>query len=145
MNQCEDLTALISGYLDGELTQSDRQRVEIHLESCDDCRRTYEETRELREQVGKLPAVEMSPQEWDRIMNNVTVRTTRGAGWLLYVGGLVVLIGYGVYAFAVDDSIDAVVKTSIAALVLGMVLLLLSVLRQRMIASKTDRYRDVQI
>ena len=32
--------ALISGYLDGELTQGDAQRVRVHLEDCAVCQRT---------------------------------------------------------------------------------------------------------
>ena len=41
--------ALLTGYLDGALTQADDQRVRIHLEECADCRRLSDELRELRE------------------------------------------------------------------------------------------------
>lgn len=39
--------SLISGYLDGELTQADRQRVSLHLEDCDRCRRTAADIEQL--------------------------------------------------------------------------------------------------
>jgi len=35
MNLCDRTQELISGYIDHELNQQDRQRVRVHLESCD--------------------------------------------------------------------------------------------------------------
>ncbi len=144
-NSCDAYDELLSGYLDGELTQGDRQRVELHVASCASCQKMYEEMTRLREGVGNLSFGEMSTEEWSKIMNGVTVRTSRVFGWLLYVGGLVLLIGYGSYEFAVDDELPAMVKTGVAAALLGLVLLLASVFRQRVIASKQDKYEDVQI
>ena len=36
-HDCQETEPLISGYLDGELTQSDRQRVDLILEDCEQC------------------------------------------------------------------------------------------------------------
>jgi anti-sigma factor RsiW len=145
MNHCDALESLLSGYLDGELTQEDRQRVELHIESCSRCRHAYEKMSELRDGIGKLSFDEMSTEEWDRMMNDVGVRASRGFGWLFYIAGLIVLMGYAAFEFMRDDTVDAIVKTSVAAIVLGLLLLLMSVLRQRLIAAKSDKYRDVQI
>jgi len=78
-------------------------------------------------------------------MNDLPVRTSRGAGWLLYVAGFLIVCGYGLYEFMADDSVDALIKTGIGALVVGSLLLFVSVLRERLIARKTDKYRDVEI
>lgn len=78
-------------------------------------------------------------------MNDLAVRTSRGTGWLLYVLGLVLLVAYGAYEFAIDQTVPALVKTGVAGIVIGLGLLFISVARQRWIASKTDRYRDVEI
>jgi hypothetical protein len=145
MTDCKKIADMISGYLDGELTQGDRQYVEIHLEGCPQCRRTHDEMARLREAVGNLSFPEMSPEAWSHMMNDLTVRTSRRAGWLLYVAGLVLLVGYAAYQFSIDDEIPALIKTSIAGIIVGLVLLFVSVVRQRMIASKSDRYKDVEI
>jgi predicted anti-sigma-YlaC factor YlaD len=136
---------MISGYLDGELTQGDRQQVEVHLDSCGECRRTFDDMAKLQNAVGKLSFGDLPPDEWSRIMNDLTVRSSRGLGWLLYVAGIVVVLGYTGYAFAVDDEIPALIKSGLAALVVGTLLLFVSVLRQRMVARKTDKYKDVEI
>ena len=145
MVECQHIAELISGYVDCELTQQDRQRVELHLESCAKCRESYEQISQLRQKVGRLTYGELSNEEWSRIMNDLTVRTSRGTGWVLYVVGLLIVVSYGAYAFAVDDDVPALVKTGIAGIVVGAILLLISVLRQRLIARKSDRYKDVQI
>jgi predicted anti-sigma-YlaC factor YlaD len=145
MTDCKKIADMISGYLDGELTQGDRQLVEVHLEQCKQCRNAYDEMARLSEAVGKLSFGEMPPEAWSKMMNDLTVRTSRGAGWLLYVAGLVLVLGYAAYQFSIDDEIPALIKTGVAGIVVGLSLLLVSVIRQRVIASKTDRYKDVEI
>ena len=145
MMDCQQINEMISGYLDGELSQGDRQRVELHVESCPRCRTTYEELAELRQAVGQLSFGEMSSAEWSKMMNDLTVRTSRRLGWLLHILGAVIVLVYAAYEFAVDDTVPALIKAGVAGLVVGLVLLFISVLRQRMLARQTDRYKDVQI
>ena len=145
IHSCDDYQELLSGYLDGELMQGDRQRVELHVASCAACHKTFEEMTRLRDDIGKLSFGEMSPEEWSTIMNGVTVRTSRWFGWLMYVGGAMLLIGYGAYEFAIDEEVPAMVKTGCAAVVIGLGLLFFSVVRQRIITARHDKYKDVQI
>jgi predicted anti-sigma-YlaC factor YlaD len=145
MLECRQIDEMLSGYLDGELTQGDRQRVELHVETCAKCRKAYDELAELRGAIGEMSFGKMSSEEWSKIMNDLPVRTSRGAGWLLYVAGLVIVCGYGFYEFARDDTVPALIKTGIGGLVVGTLLLFLSVLRERLITRKTDKYKDVEI
>jgi len=145
MLDCQQIDEMLSGYLDGELTQGDRQRVELHLESCSKCNELYKELAELRQAVGEMSFGEMSRKEWSEIMNDLPVRTSRGAGWLLYVAGFLIVCGYGFYEFMGDDTVPALIKTGIGALVIGSLLLFASVLRERLIVRKTDKYKDVEI
>ena len=77
-------------------------------------------------------------------MADTTVGITRGLGWLLLVGGVLVLGGVAIYALAIDDGAPLHIKLGVGALYGGLALLLLSVLRQQLIARKTDKYKDVQ-
>lgn len=78
-------------------------------------------------------------------MDNTTVRTLRGIGWLLIVGGVLAAMGIGVYQFIVDPSASLVEKLIVGAIYGGFVVLFFSVLRQRLIERKTDKYKDVEI
>lgn len=78
-------------------------------------------------------------------MEDSTNKVSRGIGWLLFIAGLMVVGGFFLYEFIVDGAIPAWLKLAIAAIYGGLFVLLLSVLRQRMMESKTDKYKDVEI
>ena len=65
-------------------------------------------------------------------------------GWLLLGAGVLLLYGYGIYDFMTDSSEPIWVRLALGGIGLGLVILFLHVLRQRLIARKTDRYRDIQ-
>jgi len=78
-------------------------------------------------------------------MNDSLAKASRGGGWLFYLVGLVVVIGYGAWEFAVDDEVPTLIKLGTAAAILGILLLIVSVLRERLIERKSDKYEDVEI
>ncbi len=78
-------------------------------------------------------------------MNDATVRTSRGAGWLLFIAGALLLAGVAIYEFVFATDMPPLIKYGTAALYLGLAGLFISVLRQRLIARKTDKYKDVEI
>ena len=65
-------------------------------------------------------------------------------GWSLIGAGLLLLYGYGIYDFITDSSEPIWVRLTLAGIGLGFLILFLHVLRQRLIARKTDRYKDIQ-
>lgn len=144
MVTCEDIEELLSGYLDGELTQNKRQLVEVHIERCAACRATYDDIEKISSSVASLTPDEMTNDEWRKTMNDLTVRSSRSIGWLLFITGTVVLTGLGIYQLAMADG-DPVERLAVAGIGAGLVGLFISVLRQRLVASKTDKYKDVEI
>ena len=136
---------LLSGYIDGELTQQVRQRVEIHCDACDECRSLRDELLVLRRKVAGADLSPVGEDKWREMMDDGTVRTTRGVGWILLVGGLLVAGLVGVVAFATDPSVGGFEKLIVFAIYGGLAALLVSVLRQRLIERKSDKYKDVEI
>jgi hypothetical protein len=137
---------LLSGYIDGELTQQDRQRVRLHCESCDECRRQLADLESLREAVGRTRLSDISKDVWREDTNDPTASTSRSTGWLLFIGGLLIAVGIGIYEFIKElDSIPLSVLLIIGGVYGGLLLLFISVLRQRLIERKSDKYEDVEI
>jgi hypothetical protein len=136
---------MLSGYLDRELTQQQRQKVDVHCDICEQCRRELAELREMRQRVGNARLSNMNEDMWRENIKDVTVRTSRGIGWLLFVGSLLVLGAIGVYEFVIDSSVSTFMKFLISSMYLGLAALFMSVLRQRLIERKTDKYKDVEI
>lgn len=136
---------LISGYIDGELTQQQRQRVERHVEDCADCRRDYEQLAALRERLAGARLSVTGEDTWREHMNDLTVKTTRGIGWLLFIAGALLLGGYAIYEIVTDASVSLTLKLFLGAFYLGLAVLFVSVLRQRLIERRSDKYKDVEI
>ena len=78
-------------------------------------------------------------------MNDSATKSLRGAGWLLLIGGVIGVVGIVLYALLFDDQTPLYIKLIVAAVYGGLGLLLLSVLRQRLIERKTDKYKDVRL
>ena len=96
--------------------------------------------RNVNDHVGEL-----GEDKWRETMNDSTVQTTRRIGWLMFIAGLLVVAGIGIVGFLFNNEIPIVMKLIIIAVYGGLATLLFSVLRQRLIERKTDKYKDVEI
>ena len=136
---------LLSGYVDGELTQQQRQLVTLHCDECAECRENLSRLRALRERIKNASLSEVGEDKWRETMNDNTVQTARSIGWLLFIAGLLAIAGIGLFVFIFDDEIPVGMKLIMVAIYGGLATLLFSVLRQRLIERKTDKYKDVEI
>ena len=109
---------------------------------------------------GRIPAdapgaadLEARPGDWDdaamdRFWLGVYSRLERGLAWTLVSASTAVLLGYWAYVFATefmaDASVPAIVRFGTAGLLLGILLLLLGALRERIRAHSTDPFRRVR-
>lgn len=135
----------LSGYLDGELTQQDRQRVDLHLADCAECRGLLSELQALRERIGRSAIGGKSEHEWRESMDDLGVTLSRGIGWVLLLAAAVIIVGTLVVLFLTDPGVPGGWKFIIGLFYTGLLILFVSVLRQRWIEHKTDRYKDVEI
>jgi hypothetical protein len=141
----EHVVEQLSGYVDGELTQQQRQRIDVHCAGCAECAKDLRELNELRKSIGSARLSNKNQDVWRELMNDTTVQRSRGLGWLLLIGGVFACLGIGVLVFLFDTSISLVEKLIVGAIYGGLGLLFYSVLRQRLIERKTDKYKDVEI
>lgn len=136
-----DAEDLFSGYLDDVLTQADRQKVRVRLESCSACRQLLDELRTIRENARTTrfrPPREAVAAERPRGLLSSVLRST---GWLVLIVWFVMNIAL---IFFLDIQEDAgFVRLIVGASLLGWTLLLASVLVDRIRERKTDRYRGV--
>ena len=138
--QCDEVKTLLSGYLDGELDESQRKLVGQHLETCEVCRSEYEKLRKLVEVTSEMRFKEPAKEVWDNYWSRVYNRLERATGWTIFIAGIVAWIAWGTYKFLTDPTIESVKKVVIAAPIIGVVVLLISVIRERAYKSKFDRY-----
>ncbi|MEM7282000.1 MAG: hypothetical protein AAF438_10275 [Pseudomonadota bacterium] len=136
----------LSGYIDGELTQQERQFVEVRCQSCVECRDTLNELRALRQKIGKAKLSDVGEDVWRETMDDTAVNATRGLGWMFLIGGVLLAIGFALFQFITGEHSLSIIEVFVVGGVYGgLLLLFISVLRQRLIERKTDKYKDVEI
>ncbi len=78
-------------------------------------------------------------------MKQHTGGAMRGLGWILFVVGVLGISGIAIYEFVIDTSMPKHIKVLTGLVWIGLGVLLFSVLRQRLLERKSDKYKDVEI
>lgn len=141
---CARSRELLMARLDGEMAPEDLAELERHLAACEECSRELAEMSELAGLVGEIRLAKPSEEDMMRYWPSVYARIERGMGWGLLVAGAVIWVGYGVHAFITDPMMEALTKFLVALPVVGILMLLVSVIRERYHVSKTERYEEVE-
>jgi predicted anti-sigma-YlaC factor YlaD len=141
---CEEIDVLISGYIDGELTQQERQRVDIHLRECLKCRDSLQKLETVRQRIHGLEMPQPSRKEWEDMENYVLLRLFRKVGWIIVIVWLSGTAVYGLYEYASAPTEPFLGKLAVFGLLFGVVMLFVSVVLERTRELRTDRYRGVQ-
>jgi len=136
----DDLRPLISGYLDGELTPEERDRVDKLREEDPAFREEFERMKRIVAATSELRIEEPPEEVWDTFLDGVYNRIERQTGWIIFLVGVIALTVWGIYWFWVADWGSALVKVLVAAPVIGLAVLFISVLRQRLFVARSDRY-----
>ncbi len=144
MNLCDKTQELISGYIDHELNQQDRQRVRVHIESCDQCRAVYDDLLAIKQEMGNLQYPECEEAQLDKIMKEPMANGMAIVGWVILIIGFVGFMVWQLFTFYTEPGIPTWAKIGVFLIEAGVLLLLGSVLRQRIIALKTDKYKNVK-
>ena len=134
---------LLSGYLDHELTQGDDQRVRLHLEDCDRCRRVFLEIETMRETAMSTRFDDPGDDQWDESPRGGLSLVTRGLGWTMVAIWLAAITAFGLWHAATGPE-SLTEKLLIFGGLTACVLLFVSVLIDRIRSSRTDRYREVK-
>jgi predicted anti-sigma-YlaC factor YlaD len=134
---------LVSGHLDGELTQADAQKVRLHIEGCSYCRSLYDELNTMREAAMTTKFVEPTDDQWDESPRGGTSRASRSLGWALAIVWLVAVSGFGLWHLWQSPE-GLLEKTLIFGGLAAFGLIFLSVLLDRIKTARTDRYREVE-
>ena len=95
MTKCNDLN--LNAFHDGELPESDRGRVEVHLRECEACNRELAWIRETSRLLQSAPIDDITPEELARVHDAVDgiddYRVFRIGGTLGLIAASILIIG----------------------------------------------------
>ena len=134
--------------LDAELEPAERSEIERLLSDNPELREEWDRLSKLKEVTGNMKLRNAPEEMWDGYWNSVYSRFERGLAWILVSLGAIVVGSWGAWYFVKDLMADAdlptVIKWSILALLVGLVMLLVSVLRHRIFVSQSDPYKEIE-
>jgi hypothetical protein len=136
------------GYLDNELSNEQRRQFEEHLTGCAECTKELKEFRKLKAITDEVTLVEPEDRIWQDYWSGVYNRIERSAGWIVFSIAAILLTIYGgfklIEEMIKDPNIETMLKVGLLALIAGLAILFVSVLRERFYFWKRDRYKDVR-
>ncbi len=139
---------LLMGYIDGELSHDETRRVEEHLKECNECTIELERYRQLNDIVKPLDFITMEDKLMEKYWSKGYRKIERNLGLLFLFGGLSVLTGFGIIQIVIKvwyaAGISILIKIAIFTALTGGVVLLLSLLREKLYLSKKQRYSDIR-
>ena len=141
--------SLLMGLLDNELSQEEKKSLEIHLKECSECRKELKEFNKMKGVMKNMKYKEPPDEVWEKYWSRVYNRLERGLGWILTSIGAIILLFYGgfkaVESLIKDPTLAVFLKVAILILLAGVVILFVSIIRERIFTYKRDKYaREVK-
>ncbi len=144
----QHLKELISSYHNGGLSSEQKRSVEVHIQTCVECRKEWKDMKKLEEVMNKMELKKPKPEVWKVYSTSVYNRLERRIGWILFSVGAMILLFFGGYKMVEsvinDTTTPLLIKVGILVLLGGFAVLLISVLRERLFVRQRERYKEVE-
>ncbi len=146
--QVERAHQLMMGALDGEISDAEETELKRLLERDPSLQSEWKRLREVKEVTGTMALRSPPAEVWDTYWTSVYRRLERGIGWVLFSLGAIVSLSYGLWQVVqeiiADATIPMAIKVAIFVGMVGVVMLFVSVAREKWFVYRSDPYKDVQ-
>ena len=138
---------LMMASLDKEISPEEEKILLDYLEQHPEMKREFDQLKTLKKMTSAQKLKEPGPEFWDRYKQSLYTRIERSLGWILLSIGAIVLLFYGVWTalseMISDPSIAWWVKAAILSAAAGTIILLVSLIREKLFLNKHERYKDI--
>jgi ferric-dicitrate binding protein FerR (iron transport regulator) len=137
--------ALMMAALDGEASAADRQELTGLLARSPELAAEWGRFERLKEVTAGMRLRHAPEEVWDHYWTTTYRRAERGVAWILILAGGVVLAGYWIWhvveAFLADTGTPLFLRAAIAAVAIGALILVVSVVREKIFTARRDPYQ----
>ena len=144
----EKFIVLTEKYFSDELSKEEKIELERMLKSDSQLQSEFDEQKNIKEVLNKMKLKNPSREVWDSYWMGVYNRIERGIAWVVISIGALIFFGYASYeivnAFIKDTQAPVLAKIAISMLVFGGLILLFSLIREKIFSSKRDKYKEIQ-
>ena len=145
MNREEELK---NKYFDGVLSEEEKRELKELAAKDIKAAKELKEMDKLKEVIDMLEPINPE-KEWEEYWSSLYNKLERGIGWIIFSIGAILTIAFFGFQFIKelirDPHIALFAKVGLIALILGLAILFVSVVRERLTLFKTDKYsREVK-
>lgn len=144
----ERFQQLLMGAVDQELSAAEQEEFEKLIQQNSDFNEEWTKFISMKEVLITMKFKNLPEKTWDNYWLNVFNRLERGLAWILVSVGSVILITFGLFKAVEemfqDQHLILIVKVAIIAVLAGLVILLVSVIREKLIVRRSDPYKEVK-
>lgn len=144
----ERFIILIEKYFDNDLSTFEEKEFENLLDSESKLKEEFEEQKKIREVLKKMTLKNPSKEVWDGYWLGIYNKFERGLAWIAISVGALIFFGYAaieaVNAFIKDTHTPPLAKVGIGILIFGLLVLIFSLLREKLFTSKQDKYKEIE-
>lgn len=130
--------------IDDELSQEERLQYQAHVRECEVCSRELDALGRVVKLTGQLKLRVSDDAFWKGYWESIARRTERRLGFLFLAGGVVMFLLFLLYRALRSPQLFTYEGISIALILLGLIVLFISVARERYHEHKHDPYREVE-
>ena len=131
-------------FLDGEMTSEEKKSYEEHVKTCEECARELKDMGRIVQLTNELKLKDPDEQFWDSYWKGIYRRLERSTGFLFLIIGLIAVTGYGVFKAVTSPEFFTFKGLSVTAVLVGLIIVFLSVVRERYHEHKSDPYKEVK-
>ncbi len=145
----DEIRTLMMKVVDGIASAEEQEALDAAIHGSEEWETELRAFKKIKDVTDGMRFKELPDSYWPSYWENVYRRLERGLAWILTSLGAVVLLSFGSYvglsSLYSDPNTSIVVKVGVAAAGLGLIIMLVSFLRERLFARKHERYeKEVQ-
>jgi len=144
----EEIKLKVMAYLDSELPEAEMKNIKQLIEKDDSYRDIYQSLKNVMEVTQEMKLKQLPEMYWDEYWQHVYNRLERGFSWILISIGVIIIGSFLIWQFMesliANQDIPLMLKTGILILIAGLVVLIVSILREKLMVRKVDKYREVE-
>lgn len=145
----EEIQQLMMKIVDGVATPEEERAIAEAIEGNERWESELRAFIKIKEVTENMQFKELPDSYWEGYWNGVYTRTERAFAWILLSVGLMILLGFsafmGLSRFYADPGVSLILKVGVSMAILGGIVMVVSIARERFFARKHERYeREVE-
>ncbi len=130
--------------LDGELNELERTDYEGHVRGCEICAGELTAMGRIVELTDELKLRTPDDEFWEGYWESVYRRSERSIGFFFVISGVLMVLFYGMFKAVTSPRLLTYEGISITVILVGLVVIFISVARERFHESRNDPYKGVR-